>query len=96
MLILKVFRPVHERTITKKDGTEFKVRFQEAELLQDGRRPRIAEVPVPSEGHYEEGLYTASVDSFRTNHFDRLELRFLSLLPLNEAIEMSQKAVKGS
>ena len=35
MLILKVFGAVHQRKITKKDGTVFEIRFQEAETVQE-------------------------------------------------------------
>ena len=55
MLIVKVYTSVHERMVTKKDGTEFKIRFQEGEMLQENRRPRVVEIPVPGEGHLQRG-----------------------------------------
>ena len=94
MLILNVYAPIHERTITKKDGTEFKLRFQEAETLQEHRRPRVVEIPVPGHGHYDEGLYTPSADSFRPNAYERLEMKFLTLIPLDEALKLGEKQIK--
>ena len=94
MLILNVYAPVHERTVTKKDGTEFKIRFQEGEMLQENRRPRVVEIPVPGEGHYNEGLYTAAAESFRPNNYERLEMKFLTLIPLEEALKLGEKQSK--
>lgn len=34
MLIVEVYSLVHKRKGKKKDGTEFEVRFQEAEIVQ--------------------------------------------------------------
>ena len=82
MILLNVFGRVHERKVTRKDGTEFKIRFQEAEILRDGRRPRVIELSVRSNDHYKEGLYTLAANSVRPNKYDQLELAFPSLTPL--------------
>ncbi len=76
MLILKVFRLIHQRKVTKKDGTEFEIRFQEAETVQENRRPRVVEISIQGEGHYEEGLYTLSAQSFRPDKYERLEMAY--------------------
>jgi hypothetical protein len=98
MFIARVFNQVHERKATKKDGTEFTFKYQEAELLRDGHRPRVIRISVPNQGRYEEGLYTLSAGSFRPDKFERLEMGFPELTPLDVAIrdaEKQQKAWQG-
>jgi len=94
MLILKLFGAVHQRKVTKKDGTEFEIRFQEAESVQENRRPRVVEIPIRGDGHYKEGLYTLSSASFRPDRFERLEMTHPVLIPLDEAIRLAQSAKK--
>ncbi len=94
MLILKVFEPVHQRKITKKDGTDFAIRFQEAETVEKNRRPRVVEISIPSDSQYQEGLYTVSAKSFRPDKYERLEMAYPSLTPLNEAIKFAELAIK--
>lgn len=94
MLVLKLYSPVHERTAKKKDGTEFRIRYQEAEIIQEGRRPRVIELSTPGQGHYSEGLYTLSVESFRPDRYERLELAFPNLIPLDKALKTGEKELK--
>ena len=94
MLVLNVFKKVHQRNVTKKDGTEFNIRFQEAEIEQENRRPRVVEIPTPREGSYDEGLYTLATESFRPNNFDGLEMRYPRLIPLDDALEIGDKRSK--
>lgn len=92
MLILNVFGKTYQRTGTKKDGTEFKVAYQEAEILREGRRPRVVEVSTPRDGAYPEGLYTLDEKSYRPDMYDRLSLSpYLRLLPLDDAILIATK-----
>lgn len=95
MLILKVFGLVHQRKVTKKDGTEFTIRFQEAETIQENRRPRVVEISIPGEGHYKEGLYTLSAESFRPDKYERLEMAYPTLTPLEEALKSAEKVIKA-
>lgn len=95
MLILKVFGLVHQRKITKKDGTEFEIRFQEAETVQENRRPRVVEISIPGKGHYAEGLYTLSAQSFRPDKYERIEMAYPSLTPLDEALKLGEKENKA-
>ena len=95
MIILKVFGRVHERKVTKKDGSEFKIRFQEAETVQENRRPRVVEISTPTEGRYEEGLYTLSAQSFRPDKYERLEMAYPTLTPLDEALKLGEKESKA-
>lgn len=94
MFIARVFNQVHERKGTKKDGTEFTFKYQEAEILRDGRRPRVIKISVPNQGRYEEGLYTLSADSFRPDKYERLEMGFAELVPLEEALKSAEKQHK--
>jgi hypothetical protein len=100
MLVLKVFNLVHERKVAKKDGTEFKIRYQEAEIIQKNKRPRVVEIPAPAEGRYEEDLYTLDAQSFRPDKYERLEMGFPKLVPLEEAKgtieEMLKKRKSGT
>lgn len=95
MLVLFVFGRVHERRVTRKsDGSEFKVRFQEAEIRRQDRRPRVVEIGVREGNSYKEGLYTLAAESFQTDRFDRLELGYLSLISLDEAVDSADAASK--
>lgn len=92
MLILNVFGKKYQRTGTKKDGTEFKVNYQEAEMIRENKRPRVVEVSVPRDGVYPEGLYTLDESSYRPDRYDRLSLSsYLRLLPLDDAILIATK-----
>ena len=98
MLIVHVFNQVHERKATKKDGTEFTFKYQEAEIVRDGHRPRVIKISVPNQGRYEEGLYTLAAESFRPDKYERLEMGFPELTPLEDALkdgEKQQKARQG-
>lgn len=95
MLILKVFKPIHQRKGTKKDGTEFEIQFQEAEIVQENRRPRVVEITVPRQGCYDEGVYTLSAESFRPDKYERLEMAYPTLTPLEEAIKSADKEIKA-
>ena len=98
MFIARVYNQVHERKGTKKDGSQFAFKFQEAEILRDGHRPRVIKISVPNQGPYEEGLYTLSADSFRPDKYERLEMGFPELTPLEVALkdgEKQQKAWEG-
>ena len=95
MLILKVFGLIHQRKVTKKDGTEFEIRFQEAETVQENRRPRVVEISIQGEGHYKEGLYTLSAESFRPDRYERLEMAYPTLTPLDEALKAGEKQIKA-
>lgn len=94
MLILKVFGLIHQRKVTKKDGTEFEIRFQEAEIVLENRRPRVVEISIPGQGHYAEGLYTLSAQSFRPDKYERLEMAYPTLTPLEEALKSADKEIK--
>ena len=96
MLILKVFKLVHQRTAKKKDGTEFEIRFQEAEILQEDRRPRVVEISTPGQGKYDEGLYTISAGSFRPNNYERLEMKYPELIALEEALKLGERQLKAA
>ena len=95
MLVLRVFKMVHQRKGTKKDGTEFKVRYQEAEILQENHRPRVVQISVPGQGNYDDGLYTVSSESFRPNNYDSLEMRFPTLTPLEKALKIGEREYKN-
>lgn len=95
MLVLKVFKMVHQRKGTRKDGTEFTVRYQEAEIVQENHRPRVVHISVPGQGHYDDGLYTVSSESFRPNNYDSLEMRFPTLTPLEEALKTGDREQKN-
>ncbi|ANO50069.1 single-stranded DNA-binding protein [Woeseia oceani] len=96
MLILNVHGPVHERTAVRKDGIEFRVRFQEAEILRGERRPRLVEISVPKTNtKYGEGLYTLSGQSFRPNQYDKIELVFPTLIGIEEALKTASET-KGA
>lgn len=95
MLILNVFAPLHERRVNKKDGTEFKVRFQEAEILKKGKRPRVIEIAAPPDRPYEEGLYTLDARSFHPDRFERLEMVYPTLIPLEEAMSIAEEQLKA-
>lgn len=95
MLILKVFGLVHQRKVTKKDGSEFEIRFQEAETVQESRRPRIVEISVQGQAHYKEGLYTLSAESFRPDRYERLEMAYPTLIPLQDALNSADKVIKA-
>lgn len=94
MLILKVYGLVHQRKVTKKDGTEFDIRFQEAEIVQENRRPRVVEISTPGQGQYDEGLYTLSAQSFRPDKYERLEMAYPTLTPLEEALKLADQEIK--
>ena len=95
MLILRVFGLIHQRKVTKKDGSEFEIRFQEAETVQENRRPRVVEIAIQGEGHYEEGLYTLSAGSFRPDKYERLEMAYPRLTPLDSALKVAEQANKA-
>jgi Helix-destabilising protein len=97
MIVIYVFPQVHEKPLTRKsDGKEFKLRFQEAEVRRDRRRPRVLEIPIRDDAPpYAEGLHTIGAESFRPDQYDRLEMRYLSLIPLDEAIQIAEKARKS-
>ena len=88
------FGLIHQRKVTKKDGTEFEIRFQEAEILQENRRPRVVEISIQNQGHYEEGLYTLSAESFRPDMYEKLEMAYPKLTPLDEALKLGAKENK--
>jgi hypothetical protein len=94
MLILNVFATVHERRVNKKDGTEFKIRYQEAEILQKGKRPRVIEVATPPGRPYEEGLYTLDARSFHPDRFERLAMVYPTLMALEEAMNVAEDQIK--
>jgi hypothetical protein len=94
MLVLKVFKLVHERKVPKKDGTEFTIRYQEAEIVQNNKRPRVVEIPAPAVGRYEEDLYTLDAHSFRPDKYERLEMGFPKLVPLEEAKGIIEEMLK--
>lgn len=96
MLILEVFARTYQITATKKDGTEFKVHYQEAEIREGNQRPKPIEISVPRSGaYYIAGLYTLAESSFRPDDYDRLSLiPFIRLEPLEEAIEDAATTAK--
>ncbi len=95
MLILEVFKGIHQRKGQKKDGTEFTVRYQEAEIQREGRLPRPIEISVPRDGAYSADLYTVSASSFRPDDYERLTLSpYVRLKPLDDAIKLAQAAEK--
>ena len=97
MLIIEVFKPTYQRTGTKKDGTDFKVNYQEAEIKRQGKRPKPIEINIPRDGAYVDGLYTLADSSFRPDDYDRLSLApFIRLMPLDEAIRLANNAEKGN
>ena len=95
MLILFVFKQVHKRSGRRKDGTEFEVQFQEAEIWRESRRPQVVQIPVSNSGAYQEGLHTIAADSFRPNNFERLEMKYPELVPLEEALQLADRARKA-
>lgn len=95
MLIVEVFKKTYQRNITKKDGTNFKINYQEAEIRRQGKRPKPIEITVPRSGAYIEGLYTLTGGTFRPDDYDRLSLSpYIQLAPLDEAIVAAQSAKK--
>ncbi len=95
MLILRVFGLVHQRKVAKKDGGEFEIRFQEAEIIQENRRPRVVEVFVQGDDRYDEGLYTVSAQSFKSGKYEKLEMAYPTLTPLGEALKIAEQANKA-
>jgi hypothetical protein len=95
MLVLNVFGMVHERKVNKKDGTEFRVRYQEAEILKKNKRPRVVEIASPTDRPYEEGLYTVDSQSFHPDRFERLEMVFPKLTPLEDAMQVAEEQIKA-
>lgn len=95
MLILKVDGRVHERTAVTKDKAEFTIRFQEAEIIRQNRRPRLVEIVIGGRPRYAEGLYTLTSESFRPDRFERLEMAYPTLIPLKEALEVAEKENKA-
>jgi hypothetical protein len=95
MFIARVFGQLHERKATKKDGTEFTVRYQEAELIRRNQRPRVVKISVQNGTRYEEGLYTLAPESFRPDKFERLEMDFPELVPLSDALKIGEQEFKA-
>lgn len=92
MLILKVFSQRLQRSGVKKDGTQFNITYQEAEILRRNRRPRVVEISSPRDGAYSEGLYTLDESSFRPDSYDRLSLSpYVRLMPLNDAMRLAEE-----
>ena len=58
-------------------------------------RPRVVEISIPGEGHYKEGLYTLSAQSFRPDKYERLEMAYPTLTPLEEALKIAEQANKA-
>lgn len=96
MIILNVFAHTFEKTFKRKsDGQQFTMRFQEAEIQRGDLRPRVVEIGVRDGQEYREGLYTLSSDSIRAGAYDRIELGFVSLEPLEDAIEAAQTVLSA-
>lgn len=81
--------------LRKKDGAEFTFKYQEAEILRNGHRPRVVKISVPNQGRYEEGLYTLAAESFRPDKYERLEMGFAELMPLDDALKVAQNELKA-
>ncbi len=94
MLIVRVFKAAHQRTGKKKDGTEFQIRFQEAEIIQENYRPRVIEITIQrGQDPYPEGLYTIAAGSFRPDRYYRVEMIYPTLTPLEEALKLGKRAL---
>lgn len=95
MLIIEVFKPTYQRIGTKKDGTDFEVNYQEAEIKRHGRRPKPIEINIPRAGAYVQGLYTLTDSSFRPDNYDRLSLApYIQLMSLDDGIQVATAAEK--
>ena len=55
----------------------------------------MIKISVPSHGRYEEGLYTLSAVSFRPDKYERLEMGFPELTPLDVALKEAEKQHKA-
>lgn len=97
MLILDVDGRVHEqRGVSKKDGSDYVIRYQEAKMIRDGHLDRVVKISIPGQGKYDSGLHTVSADSFRPGDFEKLVMGFVDLIPLEDAIQLAEKQLKAN
>ena len=94
MIIIRILSEVNTREVQGKKGA-FTVRFQEAELVYEERRPRYVEVTPPADQPYTvDGLYSLDSRSVRPSDYDRLELsRYVDLVPLEAAVDFATQCL---
>ena len=86
MVVLDIVSKVKTRHVETADKS-FDIRYQEADLLVPNGRPRPTEVRPPGKAEYALGFYTLAPQSLTTDTFDRLQLRYVALVPLSDAID---------
>ncbi len=86
MIVIDVVSKVKTRHVETADKS-FDIRYQEADLLVPNGRPRPTEVRPPGKAEYALGFYTLAPQSLTTDTFDRLQLRYVALVPLSDAID---------
>jgi len=97
MLMIKILSEPISRHIKTRDGREFDIQYQEAEMIREKSRPRFLEISVPKNGQppYPKGLYTVSANSFRTDEYDRLHMKpYPLLIPLDQAVTEASDILK--
>ena len=93
MIVIDVVSKVKTRHVETVDKS-FDIRYQEADLLVPNGRPRPTEVRPPGKAEYALGFYTLAPQSFTTDTFDRLQLRYVALVPLSDAIDTANHTLR--
>ena len=93
MITIEVISKVKTRHVETADKA-FDIRYQEADLLLPNGRPRPTEVRPPGKAEYTLGFYTLAHQSLTTDTFDRLQLRYVALVPLSDAIDTANATLR--
>ena len=93
MIVIEVFSKVKTRHVETADKS-FDIRYQEADLLVPNGRPRPTEVRPPGKAEYAPGFYTLAPQSLTTDTYDRLQLRYVTLVPLSDAIDTANHTLR--
>ena len=93
MITIKVVSEVKVRHVETADKA-FDIRYQEADLLLPNGRPRPTEVRPPGKAEYPLGFYTLAPQSLTTDLYDRLQLRYVALVPLSDAIDSANQTLR--
>src|SRR5262249_14403472 len=52
---------------------------------------RVVEISAPANDKYDEALYTLTAHSFRSDRYERIDIRYPSLASLDDAVKLRQK-----
>lgn len=88
MIVIEVVSEAKTRHVETAEKS-FDIRYQEADLLVPNGRPRPTEVRPPGKAEYAPGYYTLAPQSLTTDTFDRLQMRYVALVPLSDAIDFA-------